>query len=93
MNMVEEQCHLMNHRLEVEGMDMVGIHIVEVEERPSNHRPEVKGMDMKDSDMWEDMLVDVQVVEREHEDGCGRDIGPAMERRGISELIESGRSL
>jgi hypothetical protein len=30
MNMVEEQDHPTNHRLEVEYMDMMGIHMVEV---------------------------------------------------------------
>jgi hypothetical protein len=30
MNMVEEHYHLTNHRLEVEDINMLGIHIVEV---------------------------------------------------------------
>jgi hypothetical protein len=30
MNMVEEQDHLMNHRLGEENMNMVGLHMVEV---------------------------------------------------------------
>jgi hypothetical protein len=54
MNMVEEQDHPMNHRLEEEGMNMVGNNIVEmdgmdtVEEHfhPMNHQSEVEGMDM-----------------------------------------------
>jgi hypothetical protein len=72
-NMVEEHYHPTNHRLEVEDMDMVGIHMVEVrgmdmvEERPLNHRSEVEGIDREDSDMGEDMIVEVEVVEREHE--------------------------
>jgi hypothetical protein len=52
-------------------MNMVGIHMVEgidmVEERLSNHRLEVVGMDKGDSDMGEDMTVEVEVVGREHE--------------------------
>jgi hypothetical protein len=40
-------------------MDMV--------ERLSNHRPEVEGIDREDTDMGEDMTVEVDVVEREHE--------------------------
>jgi hypothetical protein len=34
---------------------------------PMNHRSEVKGMDRENSDMGEDMTVEVEVVEREHE--------------------------
>jgi hypothetical protein len=73
MNMVEEHYHPMNDRLEVEDMDIVGIHMVDVEgmdmvkERMSNHRSKVEGMDREDSDMGEDMTVEVEVVEREHE--------------------------
>jgi hypothetical protein len=56
-------------------MDMVCIHMVEVggmntvEEHyhPMNYRPEVKGMDREDSDMGEDMTIEVEVIEREHE--------------------------
>jgi hypothetical protein len=32
-----------------------------------NHRPEVEGMDREDSGMGEDMTVEVEVIEREHE--------------------------
>jgi hypothetical protein len=32
-----------------------------------NHRPEVEGMDREDSGMGENMMVEVEVVEREHE--------------------------
>jgi hypothetical protein len=32
-----------------------------------NHRPNVEGMDRDDSDMGVDMMVEVEVVEREHE--------------------------
>jgi hypothetical protein len=39
-----------------------------VEERPSNHRLEVEGIDIKDSDMGEDMTIEIDVIEREHED-------------------------
>jgi hypothetical protein len=31
MNMVEKQDHLMNHQADVDDMDMMGIHMVEVE--------------------------------------------------------------
>jgi hypothetical protein len=46
MNMVKEYDYPSNHRLWEEGMNMAGIHMVEVEsmnmveECPSNHRPE-----------------------------------------------------
>jgi hypothetical protein len=61
--------------LEVEDMDMLDIHMVEVrgmdmvEENyhPMNDRPEVKGIDREDSDMGEDMMVEVEMVESEHE--------------------------
>jgi hypothetical protein len=52
MNTVEEYDHSINHRLGEEGMNMMGIHMVEVEgmdmveERPSSHRLEVEDMDM-----------------------------------------------
>jgi hypothetical protein len=56
MNMVEEQDHSMNHRLGEEGMNMVGSHMVEVEDMDTveehfhsmNHRSEVDGMDTVD---------------------------------------------
>jgi hypothetical protein len=35
-----------------------------VEERPSNHRSEVESIDREDSNMREDMTVEVEVVER-----------------------------
>jgi hypothetical protein len=68
MNTVEEHDHPTNHRLREEGMDMVGIHVMKVddmdmvEELPINHRTEVDGTDREDSNM-----VEVKVVEREHE--------------------------
>jgi streptomycin 6-kinase len=43
-------------------MDMVEEHY-----HPMNHRPEVEGMDMEDRGMGEDMMVEVEVVEREPE--------------------------
>jgi hypothetical protein len=52
MNMLEEHDHPSNHRPRDEGMDMVGIHMVEVkgmnmlEERPPKERPEDESMDM-----------------------------------------------
>jgi hypothetical protein len=48
--------------VEVGGMDTV-------EERyhPINHRPEMEGMDRDDSGMGEDMIIEVEVVERESE--------------------------
>jgi hypothetical protein len=60
MNTVEEHDHPTNHQLGEEGMNIVSIHMMEVEgmdmveESPSNHRPEVD-------------MVEVEVVEREHE--------------------------
>jgi hypothetical protein len=49
-------------------MDMVDKHMVYmVEECLSNHRPEVEGIDRNDSDIGEDVTVEVEVVEREHE--------------------------
>jgi hypothetical protein len=33
-----------------------------------NHRPEVKDINREDSDMGKDVMVEVEVVEREHED-------------------------
>jgi hypothetical protein len=76
MNMVEEHYLSMNHRPEVEDMYMVGMHMVEVgvmdmvEEHyhPMNHRSEAEGMDREDSVMGKDMTVEVEVVERDHED-------------------------
>jgi hypothetical protein len=73
-DMVEEQDHLMNHRLE-EGMNMVGSHKVEVEGmdtveehfHPINHRSEVDGMDIVDSGMGEDRTAELKVVQREPE--------------------------
>jgi hypothetical protein len=50
MNMLKKHERPSNQRREVEGMDMVGIHMVEglnmVEERLSKERSEVEGMDM-----------------------------------------------
>jgi hypothetical protein len=79
MNMMEEHDHPMNHRLGEEGMNMAegggyggypygrGGGMNMVEERSSNHRPEVEGIDREDIDMMEDMTVEVEVIEREHE--------------------------
>jgi hypothetical protein len=47
--------------VEVEGVDMVEEHY-----HPTNHRPEVKGINRKDSDMGEDMTIELKVDEREH---------------------------
>jgi hypothetical protein len=62
MDMVEEHYHLMNHRPEVEGMDTVEEHYHSI-----NHRPEVEGMDREDSGMGENMIVELEVVERDPE--------------------------
>jgi hypothetical protein len=43
-------------------MDMVGEYY-----HPMNHRPQVEGMYREDSGMGEDMTVEVEVVEREHD--------------------------
>ena len=52
MNMLEEHEHLSNHRLGDKGMNMMYIHMIEVEgmdmveEHSSNHRAEDDNMDM-----------------------------------------------
>jgi hypothetical protein len=52
VNMVKEYDHPLNHRLGKEGMNIVDIHMVEVEgmdmveERPSNHWPKDEGTNM-----------------------------------------------
>jgi hypothetical protein len=59
MDMVEEQDHPMNHRLGVEGMNMVGSNMVEVDGidtveehfHPMNDGPELEGMDTVDTGM------------------------------------------
>jgi hypothetical protein len=43
-------------------MDMVKEHY-----HLTNHRPEMEGIDREDSDIGEDMMVEMEVVEREHE--------------------------
>jgi hypothetical protein len=58
MNMMEE--HPSNHWPEDESTNMM-------EERMSNYQPEVEGIDREDIDMVEDMMVEPEVVEREHE--------------------------
>jgi hypothetical protein len=90
MNILKKHDHPSNHQLGEEGMNTVGIHIVEVEdmnmmeEWPSNHQPEdegmnmveehrskewseMDGMNMEDIDMVKDMMMNVEVVEREYE--------------------------
>jgi hypothetical protein len=75
MNMVEEQDHPMNHRLGEEDMNIVGIHMVQVggmdmvdeHYHPMNHPLEVEGINREDSGMGEDMMVELEVVEREPE--------------------------
>jgi hypothetical protein len=51
-NILEKHEHPWNQWPEVEGMDMMGIHMLEgigmVEERLSNERPEVEGMDTEE---------------------------------------------
>jgi hypothetical protein len=37
-----------------------------VEERPLSHRPDVEGIDSEDTDIEEDMTIEVEVVEKEH---------------------------
>jgi hypothetical protein len=81
MNMLDGHQHPWNQWPEVEGMDMVGIHIVEgmdmVEVRSSKERPEVEGMDMVD-----DMTV--EVIEREHK-------GMVLVRHLIGDGVERHR--
>jgi hypothetical protein len=51
-NILEKHEHPWNQRSEVEGMDMMGIHMLEdigmVEEQLSNERPEVESMDTEE---------------------------------------------
>jgi hypothetical protein len=44
------------------------MNMVEEHYHPMNHRLEVESIDREDSDMKEDMMVEVDVVERAHED-------------------------
>jgi hypothetical protein len=75
MDMADEHDHPTNHQLCEEGMNMVGNHRVEVKDmntveehfHPMNHRPEMEGMDTVDSDMREDRITELEVVERESE--------------------------
>jgi hypothetical protein len=87
MNMLEEHDRLSNHRTDEEGMDMAGIHMMEVEdmdmveEHLSMERSEVDGMNMEGMDMVKDMTV--EVVERDHESMvlARHWIGDGLERR------------
>jgi hypothetical protein len=70
MDMIEEQDHLMNHRLGEDGMNMVEVDSMDtVEEHfhPMNHKPEVEGMYTVDTDIGEDRAAKLKVVEREPE--------------------------
>jgi hypothetical protein len=60
-----------NHRSEDDGMDMV-------EEHPSNHRPQDEGMDMENIGIVDDITMEVDVVEREHET---RGVDEALDQR------------
>jgi hypothetical protein len=56
MNMVS------SNMVEVDDMDIVEEHF-----HPMNYGPEVEGMDMVDTDMGEDRVTELEVVEREPE--------------------------
>jgi hypothetical protein len=62
MDTVEEHFHPMNHRPEVDGIDIVEEHF-----HPINHRPEVEGMDTVDTDIEDDRTAELEVVEKELE--------------------------
>jgi hypothetical protein len=63
--------------MEVEGMD------TEVE-HPSKERSEMEGMDTEDIDAVEDMTMEVEVVEREHD-------GVVLARHWIDDGVERHR--
>jgi hypothetical protein len=75
MDMIEEQDHLMNHRLGEDGMNMVSSNMVEVDSMdtveeyfyPMNHKSEVEGMYTVDTGMGEDRAAKLEVVESETE--------------------------
>jgi hypothetical protein len=62
MDMMEEHFHPMNHRPDVEGMNTIEEHFL-----PMNHRSKVEGMNIVDTDMGEDRVTELEVVEREPE--------------------------
>jgi hypothetical protein len=101
MNMVEEQDHPMKHWLGEEGMNMVGSHKVEVDSidmveeyfHLMNHRPQMKGMDTVYSGMGRIERLSWRWLKESSRARCWRGTRLAMERRGIDELIRSGRSL
>jgi hypothetical protein len=94
MNMVEEHYHPMNHGLEVEDMNMVGIHMVRVgvwirwrsntTDEPPTGGGGVWGRIWRLRWRW---------LKENTRAWCWRGIGLTMEWRGIGELIGSGRSL
>jgi hypothetical protein len=49
-----------------------------VEEHPSNHRPQDEGMDMENIGIVDDITMEVDVVEREHET---RGVDEALDQR------------
>jgi hypothetical protein len=62
MDTMEGHFHPMNHRPEVEDINTVEEHF-----HPMNHRSEVEGMDTVDTDMGEDRVAELEVVEKEPE--------------------------
>jgi hypothetical protein len=80
--------------VENRGMDMVEVHYHSV-----SHQPEVEDIDREDRDMREDMTVEVEVIEREHENVMlvKHWTGDGTERhrqccRELEELAKSGWS-
>jgi hypothetical protein len=62
MDTMEEHFHPMNYRPDVEGMNTIEEHFL-----PMNHRSKVEGMNIVDTDMGEDRVTELEVVEREPE--------------------------
>jgi hypothetical protein len=88
MNTVEVYFHPMNHRSEVESMDTVEEHF-----HPMNHRLNVEGIDTVDTGMGGIERLSWKWLKESPGTWCWRGTGPAMEQRGIVELVGSGRRL
>jgi hypothetical protein len=103
MNTVKEYYHPTNHRLKVEDidMDMVRIHIVEVEVWIRWRSITIKWITDRRWRVWIGRIVmwgriwrmRWRWLKESTMVWCWWDIGPAMERRGIDEIVGSGRNL
>jgi hypothetical protein len=67
--------------------------MVEEYYHPMNHRLEVEGIDREDSDMEEDMTVEVKVIEREYKNVVLMRHWTSDGAEMHHELVGSGRSL